>query len=159
MPCLLIVLLLVSPIYAQSQGFVSAGRMVAGDDGAQFTLSAGGEKISASGLSAGGDAVVSFGRTGFRPGFPSGEPYRQYVLSGLVGAHVRAFKGFAPFVNGGVSIVTDPDCCGPGVGWNVGGGANYWLTSRFGIRADLRLVRAFAGEGGLAMGRVGMAFR
>lgn len=85
--------------------------------------------------------------------------YRQYLLSAMVGAHARRTRGFAPFVNGGMSMITDPDCCGPYVGWNVGGGANYWLSARLGIRADTRLVLPFAGEGGLAMGRVGIVFR
>ena len=162
MPCLvaaLAVLVLASPLYAQSQGFASVGRMIVGDDGPQLTASAGGEVVGPSGLFVGGEALVSFGRTGFRPGFPNGEPYRQYVLSALVGAQARSLGGFAPFVNGGLSLVTDPDCCGPGFGWNVGGGTNYWLTDRFGIRADLRLILALAGEGGSVMGRVGMVFR
>ena len=66
--------------YAQSHGqvFASAGQMLVGDDGPQLTLSTGGEKIGARGLSAGGDVLVSFGRTGFRPGFPDGQTYRQY---------------------------------------------------------------------------------
>ena len=155
-------LLLLPPlVHAQSHGqiFASAGQMVVGDDGAQVTLSAGGEKVGARGLSAGADALVSFGRTGFRPGFSNGQPYRQYLLSALVGAHAVRERGFAPFINGGVSMITDPDCCGPYVGWNVGGGTHYWLTERLGVRADARVVLPFAGEGGLAMARVGMAFR
>jgi hypothetical protein len=154
-------LLLSSPAYAQSQRqlFASAGSMLVGDDGAGLALSAGGEKITQRGASVGGDAVVRFGRTGFRPSAPDGEPYRQYLLSALIGAHALSASGLAPFLHGGVSLVTDPDCCGPGLGWNVGGGVNHWTNRRFGIRADVRLVLAFSGEGGLAMGRVGMVFR
>jgi hypothetical protein len=151
-------LLVSSPSYAQSQAFVTAGQSLVGDDGAKLSLSAGGEKIGRHGLSAGADALVLFGRTGFRPGFPNGQSYRQYMLSAFAGAHGLGTR-LEPFVNGGVSIITDPDCCGPYVVWNVGGGASYWLRQRFGIRADARLALPFSGEGGLILGRVGMVFR
>ncbi len=132
--------LLAAPVYGQPQTHVSisAGRMFIGDDGGQTTFSTIAESVNARGFSAGAEALVSFGRTGFRPGFPNGERYRQYLLSGLVGVHGLAARGFAPFVNGGVSVITDPDCCRPGGLWNIGGGTNYWFGDRVGVRADVQ---------------------
>jgi hypothetical protein len=152
-------LVFATTVDAQTQGFVSAGRMWVGDDPTGVAVSAGAQRIGRYGLSGGADAVVNFGRTTFRPGFPKGEPYRQYLVSGLVGAHARRAQGWAPFVNGGMSLVTDPDCCGPVFGWNVGGGTNYWLSDGLGIRGDVRLVLPFAGEGRLTMWGIGIAFR
>jgi hypothetical protein len=148
-----------SPLLAQSQVFVAGGRMVTGDDPGKLSISAGAEKIGNRGLSVGGDAVLRFGRTGFLPGFPEGQSYRQLVLSVFAGAHGHAGGRFEPFVHGGVSVVTDPDCCGPGGAWTLGGGANYWLGGRFGIRADARVAVAFGGEGGLMLARIGAVFR
>src|SRR4051812_38679476 len=83
------------PAYAQStaQGFVSVGKMAAGGDPSQKILSIGGEKIDPSGAAGGGDVLVMFGRTGPRPKYPSGQSYRQYVLSGVVGGHWQRIRG------------------------------------------------------------------
>jgi hypothetical protein len=157
---LLAVFFLACPVYGQAHGevFASAGPILSGDGDAHFSVSFGSEQISAQGLSGGVDGVILSGRTGPRPGAPSGEPYRQLVLSGLVGAHSRRTRGMAPFVSGGLSLVTDPDCCGSGLAWTIGGGARYWLTSRVGIRAGAKLVLGF-GEGGMVLGGIGIVFR
>ena len=156
---LLAVFFLACPVYAQAQGevFASAGPILIGE-GAQFSASSGGEQIGGRGLSGGVEGIIVFGRRDPRPSAPNGEPYRQLVLSGLVGAHSRRPRGMAPFVSGGLSFVTDPDCCGSGLGWTFGGGARYWLTEHVGIRADARLALGFGG-GGMVVGRIGMVFR
>lgn len=133
---------------------------MAGDDGWSSYLSAGAQKISSRGLSIGADMGMLIGRTGFRPGYPEGQSYRQYALSLIAGAH--SFGGLGrmrlePFVEGGISLVTDPDCCGPGFLWTVGAGANYWPNRR--IRTDGKVMLPFGGEGGMLMTRVGMTFR
>jgi hypothetical protein len=155
--------LLVSPVFGQSQGqaYVAAGPATTGEDWTPH-LAVGGERISSQGLSAGVDAGVLFGRTGFRPGHPQGQSYRQYVLSLTGGAHaLKSFAGtpFEPFILGGISVVTDPDCCGPAMAWNLGAGTNVWLNTRVGIRVDARVFLPFGGEGGLILARVGMTFR
>jgi hypothetical protein len=157
----LVLFLSAAPAYAQSQAqvSVSGGRMFVGDDGGKTTLSTTVESVNAHGFSAGAEALVSFGRTGFRPRFPNGERYRQYLFSGLVGLHGLGRRGFAPFVNGGVSLITDPDCCGPYGLLNVGGGTNYWISDRLGVRTGVRLGVSFGGVPVLALGRVGMVFR
>jgi hypothetical protein len=126
------------PAYAQSvaEGFASLRMMKAGDDPSQKTLSMGGEKIDPSGIAGGGDVLVMSGRTSPRPKYPDGQSYRQYVLSGVIGWHWQRMRGFAPFLNGGLAYVTDPDCCGPSFGWSFGGGTNYWLTGHLGVRTD-----------------------
>jgi len=143
----MVLTLLAAPTYAQSigEGFGSVGAMVAGDDPSKRSLAIGGEKIDPSGIAGGGDFLVMFGRTRPRPKYPNGQSYRQYVLSGVLGDHWQRARGVAPFLNVGLSYVTDPDCCGPLIGWNVGGGANYWFSSHFGVRTDARLVLAFRG--------------
>ena len=164
MPCLIALMVLtllaaptVRPVHRE--GFASAGMMVAGDDPSKRSLAIGGEKIDPSGIAGGGDVLVMAGLTRPRPKYPNGQSYRQYVLSGVIGGHWQRARGVAPFLNGGLSYVTDPDCCGPLIGWNLGGGANYWFSSHFGVRTDARLVLAFKGEGGLAIVRIGVAFR
>jgi hypothetical protein len=164
MPCLVIALtflLAAASVYGQpqSQVSISGGHMFVGDDGGKPTLSASAERVSARGVSVGAEALVSFGRTGFRPRFPNGQRYRQYLFSALIGVQGLSSRGFAPFVNGGVSLITDPDCCGPYGLLNVGGGTNYWLSDRLGVRTDLRLGLSFGGAPVLALGRVGMVFR
>jgi hypothetical protein len=164
MSCLLalvVLTLLAVPAYAQSttEAFASVGKMAAGDDPWHNALSIGRENIASSGIGGGGDVLVMFGRTRPRPKYPNGESYRQYAASGVIGVYSRRAKGFAPFVNGGLSFVTDPDCCAPLIGWNIGGGANYWLSERFGVRTDARLMLPFTGGGGVALARFGMAFR
>ena len=164
MPCLIalaILTLLTLPAHAQStaEGFTSLGKMVAGDDPPRTVLSIGGEKVDAFRVAGGGDVLVMPGRTRPRPGYPTGRAYRQYVLSAVIGGHWRRTRAFAPFFNGGLSYVTDPDCCGPSIGWNVGAGGDHWFSRHLGVRTDARLVLPFGGEGGLAIARVGMAFR
>ena len=45
-------------------------------------------------------------------------------------------------------------------GWNLGGGVNYWLRQRFGIRFDVRAVLLFHEDGGgMAMTTAGIVFR
>jgi hypothetical protein len=152
--------LLATPAFAQSQvqHYVAAGTATAGDDGWFPYVSAGSERISSRGLSIGADAGILFGRTGYRPGYPKGQRYRQYALSLIGGAHsIRG--GVALFVVGGISFVTDPDCCGPGFLWNVGAGINYWLNKRIGVRTDGKVMLPFGGEGGILMARVGLTFR
>lgn len=156
--------LLAAPAFAQSQAqhYVAGGTATAGDDGWSPYLSAGSQKISSRGLSIGADAGILFGRTGFRPGYPDGQRYRQYALSLIAGAHSIGGLGgrrLQPFVMGGISFVTDPDCCGPGFLWTVGVGGNYWLTGRIGIRTDGRVMLPFGGEGGVLMARLGLTFR
>jgi hypothetical protein len=148
------------PVYAraQNEGFASAGPILIGES-PQFSASFGAEQISERGLSGGVDGIMVFGRTGPRSGAPGGERYHQLVLSGLVGAHSRRPRGIAPFFSGGLSFVTDPDCCGPGLGWTVGGGARFWVTEHVGIRTDARLALPFGGEGGMLVGRIGMVIR
>ena len=153
--------LIPSRVFAQSQGqrYVVGG--LATTEAWSPYVSGGGELLSSAGLSIGADGGVLFGRTGFRPRYPKGQTYRQYALSLIAGAHaLHGFgQAFEPFVLGGVSLLTDPDCCGPVMGWNVGGGANYWLKSRIGFRIDGRLIRQFGGEGGMVTAQAGITFR
>jgi hypothetical protein len=144
---MLVALMVTSPSYAQSppQGFLSVGA-AATDGGPNLYVSGGAEKRVSGILSIGADAGMMFD--------PS-----QYVFSALVGALGGQHVSFQPFVMTGVSLISDPDCCGPSAGWNLGAGTNYWFRERFGIRFDARAALAFGGEGGIVMTTIGIVFR
>ena len=121
------------PAHAQtkSQSYLAGGIARAGDDDVARYLSGGVERVTLGGLLGGADIGALFGRTTARPGYPRGQSYRQYALSAILGAHVPpgvTGRPLDPFVAGGVSVLTDPDCCGPGFLWNLGGGTNYWTA-------------------------------
>jgi hypothetical protein len=145
---MLVSLMSTSLSYAQSplQAFFGSGA-AATDGGPNLYVSGGAEKRVSGILSIGADAGVMF------------DP-NQYAVSALVGAHARRLVGFEPFVTTGPSLVSDPDCCGPYVGWNFGGGTNYWFRNRLGIRFDARAVLLFHEDGGgMAMTTLGVVFR
>jgi hypothetical protein len=150
----LVVLVSSSPSYAQSspQGFFGAGA-AANDGGPNLYLAGGVEKNVSGVLSVGLDAGLMLD-----PDY--------YVVSALIGAAGGRQLGFQPFFSTGVSVIGDPGsrdrtrCCGPGGGWNLGGGTNYWFRNRFGIRFDARGVLGFGEDGGgMAMTTVGIVFR
>jgi hypothetical protein len=152
------------PAHAQSrsQSYLAAGMARAGDDDVGRYLSGGVEGVTRGGFWGGVDIGALFGRTKARPGYPSGQSYRQYALSAIIGAH--ALRGVTsrrldPFVGGGVSVLTDPDCCGPGFLWNLGAGTNYWIGARTGVRVDAKMYLGFGGQPVMIMARAGLAFR
>lgn len=154
--------LLASGAFAQSQtqSYLALGRAGPGDtEGWASYIAGGGEQISQPGLMLGGDAAVLFFRTSPRPRHPHGERLHMFLFSVYGGVHVFRLARVEPFIAGGVSLITDPDCCGPGVGWQVGGGATVWMSDRIGIRFDTRWLRPFGGEGGLRTLGAGLTFR
>jgi hypothetical protein len=152
------------PAHAQtkSQSYLAGGIARAGDDDVARYLSGGVERVTLGGLLGGADIGALFGRTTVRPGYPRGQSYRQYALSAILGAHVPpgvTGRPLDPFVAGGVSVLTDPDCCGPGFLWNLGGGTNYWIGAHTGVRVDTKIYLGFGGQPIMIMARAGLAFR
>lgn len=82
-----------------------------------------------------------------------------FVASGLVGRRWKSAKPLTPFLNAGVAAIRDPDCCGTGFAGQIGGGIDYALSSRMAIRSAVSLAVPFGGEGGIAIVRLGVAFR
>ena len=161
MTFLLAAILVATSAQAQTrgQGIIAAGPLWPGEGGARLALSFGGEQVGPQGLS-GGAELVMLTRTIFSIGRPEGRSAKQFVVSGLIGGRALKRSRVVPFVSGGPSLVTNPDqCCGAGFGWTIGGGADYWVARHFGIRSEVRIVRAFRGEGSFSLIRVGIAVR
>lgn len=129
------------------------------DDVARLAIAVGIEQVGRQGLF-GGVEVSAFNRMVFPLSRPQGAPARQLIGSGLIGARGVQQKRVVPFLSGGPSLVTNPDeCCGPGLGWTFGGGADFWATRHLGVRLESRVVRPWWGEGGFSVVRVGLVVR
>jgi hypothetical protein len=145
---MLAVVMSTSPSFGQSplQGFFGIGA-AATDGGPNLYVSGGTEKMVSENVSIGADAGATF------------DPH-QYAFSAFVGAQRRRSARVQPVIRTGLSLISDPDCCGPYFGWNLGGGVNYWFRQRFGVRFDVRAVLLFHDDGGgMAMTTAGIVFR
>lgn len=155
--CFCLTMLLTTTLLAQSQperrgyGYVYAGA-IGGDNGSGFTAGGGGDGLVYKGVSVGADLAV------LSPGSRWGRSFGAAALNG--GYHfinASADGKWVPFVTGGpVAFFGD----GVGIGFNAGGGVNYWFKERLGARFEFRAhvpgnsdLQAFYGF------RVGVTFR
>jgi len=145
---------------SQTQSTVSIG--IAGPGGTEGWAALGSvsrERVSWQGISFGAEAALIRGRTGPRPGRLTGGAFEQFLGSLYGSLHRLSVGGVEPFAGAGISLVTDPDCCGPGVGWNLRGGTIVWLSRKFGFKVEGQMIRPFGGEGGLLVVAAGGVYR
>jgi hypothetical protein len=157
----LILILLPATASAQPQRQLSAGAGVAysGEDRPATYIFGAAERISSSAISVGGDGSLLFGGTG-RPGERLAW-FTGSLWAGIHGARSQLVRD-APieaFGLAGLALVTDPDCCGGGVGLTFGAGLILWFNDRLGLRSDVRLTTSIAGEGGFLSVGTALTFR
>lgn len=143
------ILLLLSPqTYAQTHGYGFAG-VAAGENGLKSVFRYGlGGMWSISGPLTAGIELGAAHRNG-----------TVLVISPNVGAHFRGRqdRGWDPFVTGGLTYVRASR--DGAVYWNLGGGTNYWLSPRFGLRAEMRASPFGYDVNRFAEVRFGVSFR
>ncbi len=135
-------------VYAQSFGYGFIGGTFAGSRGGvggAFRYGIGGEGQIAPHFNLGGEiGGLSKNGTGV-------------VGSGNVSFHVPFQSTVDPFVTGGVSIARKAGETGLYV--NLGGGVNYWLRDRLGVRAEFRGYPGGYDLNSFAEFRIGIVFR
>jgi hypothetical protein len=136
------------PAQSNGYGFAAFGRETGYSS--YFHGGIGGDWVIRRGFGAGGEIG---GVTGRRVGAPNFA-----LLSGNGSYHLPTAKeSIDPFITGGISIVTTG---GSGdLLWNWGGGANWWLRSRLGVRFEFRDHVWTTASRHLAEFRVGLSFR
>lgn len=154
---LMYVALAASPLWAQSQpewrgyGYVYGGA-IGGDNGSGYTVGGGGDGLVYKGVSVGGDVAMLAPGSRWNRSFGAAS-----VNGGYHFTNASSDGKFVPFVTAGPTAFFGD---GVGIGFNVGGGANYWFKERLGARFEFRAhvpgnsdLQAFYGF------RVGLTFR
>lgn len=154
---LMFVALAASPLWAQSQpewrgyGYVYGGA-IGGDNGSGYTVGGGGDGLVYKGVSVGGDVAMLAPGSRWNRSFGAAS-----VNGGYHFTNASSDGKFVPFVTAGPTAFFGD---GVGIGFNVGGGVNYWFKERLGARFEFRThvpgnsdLQAFYGF------RVGLTFR
>ena len=139
------------PAMAQSSGYAFAGFGRETGYSSYFHPGIGGDWLIKGGLGVGGEVGAVTAR---RAGAPN-----LALISGNASYHVPvAAAGIIdPFVTGGISMVTTGG--GGDLLWNWGGGANWWLRPRLGLRLEVRDHVWTAASRHLVEFRIGVCFR
>jgi hypothetical protein len=138
------------PARAQSSGYAFAGFGNETGYSGYFHGGIGGDWVISRGFGMGGEIG---GVTGRRAGAPN-----VALLSGNGSYHLPLTNSsLDPFFTGGVSVVTTGG--GADLLWNWGGGANWWLRTRLGIRFEFRDHVWSTASRHLAEFRIGLSFR
>jgi hypothetical protein len=150
-------MLLTTSLLAQSQperrgyGYVYAGA-IGGNDDVGFTVGGGGDGLVYKGVSIGGDIAMLSPGSRWNRSFGAASVNAGYHFN-----NASSDGKWVPFVTAGPTAFFGD---GVGIGFNVGGGVNYWFKERLGTRFEFRThVPGNSDLQGMYGFRVGLTFR